>query len=414
MARTIVSPQGRFSQDTTLNSYSDWVRDGQYRLRTSQFRNIADYRFTSPIARDRQWVTQVTGTGTDVYDPNTNSRTLSVTDAGVGSVILQSAVRYTSIPPYPIIQWFEFKDFFALPGAGFTKRVGAYDDNTGIYVQVAGTAEPAFVIFNNLAGINITIPQSEWDNPFDGTGEYELVANADAVSQYTVEYSWAAGYARFGVNVEGIPYVLHTEYFGNIQANPPTAYPSLPLRFEIIGDGTENGSITVYSAAVQEDASAQSRGIIRSVDRGRNTEIAVNASYHSIIGIRSVAGAIEAAINLRKFSLVCSTGGNIHYVLVYDPVPDAALTWSPLPDSPIEFTTPPSSTEFTYDIENVIVSGYFSNNSDGIVDDITDNLLTLGQNVDGSPANEIHLLAANATAGGDESVIGGLQFIQQL
>ncbi len=419
MSHTI-TPLGKFNQSVNIDAYSDWIRDGQYRMRVAQFDNVADLRFTNQFAKDQLWVTQTTGNGTITDDATNSSRVLGITPGAAGTATVQSSVRFGSVPPYPIVGWFCVKDFAGNifePTYDITKRLGIYDDDMGFYVESQPAPDlPRLRIFDNTLGINIFIDQADWDDPMDGTGESGETLNQE-IQQYFVEYSWGGGYARFGVVVEGIPYIIHTEYFGNRKFEVMFGRPSLPVRAELIGGGVYAlpavATLSIYYVTLQQDRGAASGNIIRSVDRGRNTEISVDANYHSIIGLRLKNGTKEPFVKLKKFSLICSTGGNIHYVLVLNPTQSLVPTWVGLDDSPIEYSLGTAANEYTYDVKNVIASGYFSNNTDEALDDIVDSLILLGSEIDGSPKNEIHLLAANGTAGGGENVIGAIQIIQQ-
>ncbi len=403
-----------------LEGYSQQVRDGQYRLRTSQFRNIADLRFTSPL-QNLVWNEEFEGNGSTSDLVNLAGKRLEIAaGGGPNKALIESRGRFHAVPPYSQLVWFAVTIGNPNPLDDIQKRIGLYDDADGIYLQLSGTSLPSFHIINLDIAQDITITRDNWDDPLDGTGESGITIDADLLQLFFLEYSWGGGYARFGVLVNGIPYIAHTEYFGNRPGNstPMFKQPNLPVRFEVFSATGVAGSMDVFSATVQADAAQKSKGVLRSIDRGAGTNSSVGVrndvpnvpTYHCVSAIRLKTGIVSGVIRLVRIFLIPINSTILHYTLVFNPTQTlGTTTWVGLNDSSLEYASPGDDDHYTFTQDQVFMSGYAADNIDASIQEIDDNLIMLGQDQVGAQ-DELYLLVAYTVGRGRVDVFGGMQF----
>lgn len=403
-----------------LEGYSNQVRDGQYRLKTSQFRNIADLRFTSP-AKELVWKEELVGSGSSTDLGQVAARQLQVSGGGTSRVTLQSRARYHCVPPYTQLVWFSVTIGNPSIGQNVQKRIGIFDDTDGIILELSGLAQPKFIIKSDTNSQLVEIERPNWDDPLDGTGESGITLNADFLNLYFLEYSWGGGYARFGVMVNGIPYIAHTEYFGNAgNTTPMFAQPNLPVRFEI--DAPAGGVISdmiVYGATVQADAAQRSKGLLRSVDRGAGSNAALFCEntalntpiYHCVAALRLKNTLYSGVIRLIRTFLQPSTSTIYHYALVYNATQTEGdpQVWTSLANSSLEYFLGNHDQHFTFDQGDVLMSGYDSAATDHDIQEVDDSLILLGNDQVGT-RDEIYLLVAHTSGLGGMYLYGGFQF----
>ena len=409
-----------------LEGYSDVIRDGQYRLQTSQFKNIADFKFTSD-ANTQYWEDfNLAGTGNTVYDYDVGKATITANAASIRYI--QTEYYAHIIPPYSYRFWFGCRLPAFTDGAA---RIGYWDGANGIYLQLSGITGADIIIENEDTATTITIDRSVWEDPLDGTGESGITLDSTLLQHYFLEYSWAGGFARFGALIDGIPRYAHTIYFGN---NPTfteavIGNPSLPLRYEVEGNSGDQ-SLELYFATIQADIGEKSLGISRSVSRGhtRNNKLSVDKNnfntdeFFSIVAIR--LNPIEA-VNKRaivyptRISIASTTASDAMYwalVMIKDPANQVALTWTDIQNSAVQYALAPDTA--TYALEttpalhaNVIASGYFSGSVNMALTDIIDsNLHRLYYRESNGDNYELHLLITTCDSRNAENVYGSLDF----
>lgn len=411
-----------------LEGYSDVVRDGQYRLQVSQFKNIADFKFTSS-ANMRYWEDlNDFGTGNTTF--NTDLNIATITANASSQRYIQTEYNTHVIPPYNYRFWFGCRLVSFTDGAA---RFGYWNGERGIYLELSATAVPSINIQNDATATLISIPRTSWDDPLDGTGDSGITLDATLPQHYFLEYSWCGGYARFGVLVEGIPRFAHTEYFGNNTSYPEVQIgnPNLPMRFEVEG-GTGDQSLDVYFATVQADIGENSIGVNRVATRGHlaNTVLTVDKSgsnadeYFSAVAIRlNPTEAVDqlTIVKPTRVSLCCTSGANMHWklVLITDPAFfSGTLTWVDIDESSVQYALAPDTTTYPAHTNaglygETLADGYFSNNLDSTLEVLDDNLSRLYRRNNGQNY-ELHLLVTTVNSGAEEFVYGTINFKELL
>jgi hypothetical protein len=143
--------------------------------------------------------------------------------------------------------------------AGATARAGYFDDNDGIYFQVAdGVA--SFVVRSSVSGavVNTLVPQSSWsEDGFDGSGPSGLVLDLTKGQNIVFDMQWLGiGRVRCGFDDGGVKYYVHVFDFSNKIALPPYMLTAtLPVRYEVVGATgmAGNADLTAVCSAVMSE-----------------------------------------------------------------------------------------------------------------------------------------------------------------
>lgn len=410
-----------------IEAYGDVIRDGQYRLQTSQFKNIADFKFTSAAYMQYWEDRNEVGTGTTTEDADMGYVTITANDASIR--YMQTEYNTHIIPPYSYRFWFGMKIPTITAGAC---RFGFWNGDRGIYLEISGTGGVSLNIQNQNTPLAIAINRAAWDDPLDGTGASGVTIDSTLVNYYFMEYSWAGGYARFGALIDGIPRYAHTEYFGNNATYPDVLIgnPNLPIRYEVEGVGGDQ-SMQLHFATIQADIGEDSVAVNRVATRGHlsNQDLNVDKSgnnndeYFSVVAIRldpTLANANYSVVVPTRISLCCTSGANMHWRLVLITgdgfLNFGAISWTSIDESAVQYALMPDGTANTYPCQtntslfrSTIADGYFSNNVDQALTDIDESLQRLYVRP-GGESYELHLMVTTVSNSAAETVSGSINF----
>ena len=136
------------------------------------------------------------------------------------------------------------------------QRVGFFDDGNGIFFEQADPAltNPSgmFVVYRsniNDLFFDTRISYEQWSDPYS----VKTTLNWNNIQMLWIEYAWyGADALRWGVIVNGEPYVLHQIATGNNLATPWARTGNLPVRYELrnIGSVTSGTSFYHYGVSV--------------------------------------------------------------------------------------------------------------------------------------------------------------------
>jgi hypothetical protein len=230
------------------------VRDTNGRQKVVQHQNIydADFEYGSQPLRWENYTYNTT------YGQNsTNSaNTATITNLpGLGGVQMQvvNAGDITIRQSRPYHRYQPGKSLYVAsnvnfggPAAGQTQNVGIFDDCNGIFFQQIGPSS------GNPQGMNVVV-RSDSQSPTGGTPVDTVITYQNwtdpngikssidwsKVQMIWMEYSWyGAGCLRWGVILNGEPYILHeigtgnSSFTGSAQVVPWSRTGNLPVRYE--------------------------------------------------------------------------------------------------------------------------------------------------------------------------------------
>lgn len=216
------------------------VRDVSGRQKVSQHQNIYDADFEYGL-QPLRWESFTTGSATITHLPGLGGVQMQVSAAG--DIAIRQSRPYQRYQPGKSL-YVASNVNFGGPASGQVQRVGIFDDGNGVFFEQAeagGTLNPAgmFVVVRSdsqgtVGGLPIDtrIPLNQWN------GDQSLIKTLDwtRVQMVWMEFAWyGAGTIRFGILLNGEPYILHQIGVGNKlgQQLPWSRTGNLPVRYEM-------------------------------------------------------------------------------------------------------------------------------------------------------------------------------------
>ena len=223
------------------------VRDTNGRQKMSVHQNIydADFEYGAQPLRWEQFTYSTAGTATILQQPGLGGVQMQISTPG--DITIRQSRPYHRYQPGKSL-YVASNVNFGGPLAGQTQRVGIFDDGNGIFFEQSTptTTNPAgmFVVIRSdsqfpTGGVPVDsrISYEQWN------GDPSIKATLDwtKVQMVWLEYSWyGAGSLRWGILLNGEPYILHQYGSGNginqasglAQTLPWSRTGNLPVRYE--------------------------------------------------------------------------------------------------------------------------------------------------------------------------------------
>lgn len=221
------------------------VRDTSGRLKVSQHQNIYDADFeygTQPL----RWENLASGGATITPLPGLGGVQMAVTAAS-GDIVIRQSRSYQRYQPGKSLYMASNVNFGGAAANQF-QRAGLFDDGNGAFFE-QGAAASASNPYGMFVVVRSDAQGTAGGNPVDTriaanawNGDKALIASLDwtRVQMIYIEYSWyGAGSIRFGVLLNGEPYILHQvnvangTFTGVAQQLPWSRTGNLPARYEM-------------------------------------------------------------------------------------------------------------------------------------------------------------------------------------
>jgi hypothetical protein len=378
--------------------------DAFQRLRVSNIATI----FDSKQIYDEQplyWTTAVTGGGTIVYSNQRASSALSVV-ANNDSAVRQTK-RYFSYQPGKSQLVFATFCFTGGYVASVTRRVGYFDVNNGIYLQMSG-GDLAVVIRSNVSGVvtNTVIDRSLWIDKLDGSGPSHAILDPSAAQILFLDFEWlGVGTVRIGLVIDGQMIPVYQFNNANALTSVYMQTPNLPVRYECSSSGG-SGSLEAICCSVNSEGGQDFIGTQRVAVRDAGNLIAA-AAIEQIIAIRNKTGVyLHTPIIPYNISIACSSTGQGIWRLLLNPTVTGAFTPVAVPNSAVEYDV--SRTVVTA-LGTQLASGVFASDTSDSVASIKE-ALVLGVTLAGV-ADELVLAVTNINSG-SETYYGTLSWLE--
>lgn len=390
--------------------------DGFFRLRTSSPETLFDSKQISdkqPLFWDDQLVSGAGGAST--YNANQASTTLSVANL-TAAVRVRQTYRWFNYQPGKS-QLVIMSGVWGTAGTGITKRIGQFEANNGLFFEQVSTGM-GIVVRTKTSGVVVDnrVAQASWNvDTLDGNGSSGINLDYTKTQIMFIDYEWlGVGRVRFGWFVNGVPYVCHEVLNTNVLSLVYMSSPNLPLRYEIVNDGTGgvNSLTHICSTVISEGGFAQT-GIVRGTNRGA-TPIATNnnASIYPVIAMRLNSSYLHATVKPVNFSLICTSTSAYNWMLVLNPtVVGVAFSFSNVTNSAVDVDVARLNTT-TLTGGTVLASGTSLQTNDGAA---TSNLPTdfaLGSTIAG--VSDIVVLAVQRVTGTSETFYASLNWREQV
>lgn len=229
------------------------MRDVMGRMKMSRAQNVYDADFEYG-AQPLRWESLISGAGSVTHLPGEGGVRMSIGTAS-GDVTIRQSRPYHRYQPGKAM-FFATAVNFGVNNVNQVQRVGYFDDSNGMFFeQAANPLDPAnpagmFVVVRSDVGsvlnqgrpTDIKIPAYMWTDP------QGVLSSIDwsRIQMLWMEYAWyGAGNLRWGILINGEPYVLHEIGSGN---NGPAADQLSPAPLGGASTATSTTSLTVAGA----------------------------------------------------------------------------------------------------------------------------------------------------------------------
>ena len=303
-------------RNVNIQSSDSFSIDAFGRLRVSEPYNIFDTKNiydddglasnveNQPLFFDNQ---QISGSGTSTaYNVNQASQSLTVANNTAGRRIRQTKMRFNYQPgkSQEILMTF----VFGAQVAGITQREGYFDDNNGIFLEDNGSTY-GLVVRSYVDGSvsNNRIVKNNWNiDKFDGSGPSGVTIDFTKTQILFIDFAWlGVSRVRVGFVVNGLIYYAHEFVHANILTTVYMSTPNLPLRSEIINDGTgPERTLVQICSSVKSEGGVDDNGSIRYAStNGDQVVCATENITYAILGLRLKSQYIGATINISNISI---------------------------------------------------------------------------------------------------------------
>ena len=331
--------------------YADGVTiDARHRLRVSQPNDIHESKFIYN-EHDRQiWEPILVGGGTISHSANDSTVELAVGTADADSAIHQTHQYYSYVSGRSF--QIECSQTFAAGKANLIQRVGYFDDNNGIFMELNGTTLN-LVLRSSTSGsvVDTKYPQSLWNlDRLDGskiemTNPSLTTLDITKAQSLLIDFHYSGiGRIRFGFDIGHDNIYVHEIINANVIETAFMATPNLPLRLEIVNNGATDSASTmrqIGSNIVSEGANAQP-GIAFGVSNGIVTRsISVRTPIIVLRPLATFDGHVNRIVaRLQDLEIITDADCYVEVIHFHDPTSFTNGTWNPVDvkNSSVEFS----------------------------------------------------------------------------
>ncbi len=302
------------------------------RLRVSNPYTLFDSQ--NRYAKDNQFSESTATGGTVTYSSDTSSVSLNVTTSS-GSKTVRQSLRNM---PYQPGKGLLFLGTFVMGAAktGLRQRVGYFNTDNGVFLQLADTNEPQFVLRTATTGTPSdarAISQSSWNgDKLDGTGESGLTLDLTKTQILWMDFEWlGVGSVRCGFIINGQYIVCHTFNNANDLNKVYMTTAILPVRYEIentAGTASSSTLTQICSSVVSEGGYGQM--VAPSTARRTTVKATIGTTLLPLVAIRlkTVGGVCTrpGAVVLPQNVNVLPTSAGDYEVVLARLADDSSLT----------------------------------------------------------------------------------------
>jgi hypothetical protein len=235
------------------------LRDVVGKLKVSQSQNIydADFEYGVQPLRWENYINNVSGQASIVQNPGLGGVSMTIGGGNVpGDITIRQSRPYHRYQPGKTMYMASNVNFGTSLNGQF-QRVGIFDDSNGIFFMQSGTPTPSnpyamsVVLRSDSGGLptDTVFPADQWN------GNQAIIKSLDwtKVQMIWMEYAWyGAGALRWGVVINGEPWVVHQVGTGNAtingtaQVKPWSRTGNLPARYEQRDTGSTGLSVMTH------------------------------------------------------------------------------------------------------------------------------------------------------------------------
>ena len=353
---------------------------------------------------------QYSGSGTSsTYSSNTASSILSVSATTAGKRVRQTYMRFNYQPSKSQLIYITGVLKKSGGGTGIISRMGYFDENDGLFLQRSGNIT-SFVRRTNASGSpvdNITT-QANWNiDKMDGSGLSGIELDFSKTQILVIDFEWlGVGSIRFGFVINGIVYYAHQINNANNLTQVYMSTPNLPIRYEIENSGTGvASSLEAICASVTSEGGLELTATNRYISTDGTPVSATKNKLNAILAMRLKNECLDATVDILDLSLLTTSNDNYEWQLILNPSGLNSLSYTPVPNSVIEYAVPPNGTNISGGY--ALAGGYAQAKTD-IQSEQLKAMLKLGSSITG--LRDQIVLACYPLGASDSVVHGGINY----
>lgn len=270
--------------------------------------------------------TSITGGGVATHGSDDSTISLTIYGTNGDQVIRQSYRNFAYQPGKSLVAMSSY--VFSGAISGLRQRVGYFDSNNGIYLQL-NDSTLSVVLRSSSSGsiVETTIVKSSWNgDPCDGTGKSGFNLDVTKANIFWVDIEWlGVGNVRCGFFHEGEPVLAHT--FRNINSFSTTymATAALPVRYEITNTSTTgetSSMLQICSTVISEggyDLSSFRSHTVRGSTTASSQTLATAGTFYPTISVRLSTSRINSIVLVSQIDIVALSNSNAQWVLLLNP-----------------------------------------------------------------------------------------------
>jgi hypothetical protein len=224
---------------------------------------------------------------------------------------------------------------------GITKRLGYFSSLNGLFLQQKDNVV-SVVRRTNVTGnvVDTTVSQSNWNlDKLDGTGRSKVTIDWTKAQLLTIDFEWlGVGRVRFGLYLDGQPVYFHQFLASNVLETVYMSSPNLPLRYEIINDGTgPTNNLTCICSTVSSEGGQEATGFLRAIDSVSDFTLQQGTQY-PLINLRLKSTHLDSLIKFITFSAVSNAIARetVKIRLVLNGTINNSANWVDITNSPLQ------------------------------------------------------------------------------
>jgi hypothetical protein len=296
-----------------------------------------------PLIWDDQ---QTTGAGTSsTYNTNQASTTMAVANVTAGTHVRQTFRSFNYQPGKSALINMTF--VLGAGSAGITKRVGTFNANNGLFLQLSGAVLSVVSrSFTSGAAVDTVVAQSAWNlDKLNGLGPSAgnpsgITFDPTKIQLLVIDFQWlGTGQVRFGFYIGGNLIYVHQIESANVLSLVYMQIPNLPLRYEINNDGTGPvASLVTICGSVMSEGGQPDNGLVLATSRADTPLVTLNNnSIYPMIAIRLRSTHLFATVAMLTASVVCTSNATYRWMLLLNPaVVGTALAFVGVTNSAVE------------------------------------------------------------------------------
>ena len=284
--------------------------------------------------------------------------------------------------------------------------------SNGLYLEVSGTTEPAFVERSAVTGsvTETRVTQANWNiDKLDGNGPSGFTLDLTKAQILWFDIEWLGlGTVRAGFVINGAFIHCHSFHHANLTTSTYITTASLPLRYEITNVGTTASSSTLKQvcSTVLSEGGYELRGAQSAIGTpvASPRDLTSASTDYPVISIRLKSTRLDAIVILTALSIIGITNNaNYNWKVIAGGTTTGGSWDNTGATSSVEYNI--TGTSFTLGTGRILASGFAtgSNQGSSVIDILKEALFSFQLERNGltSTAIELTLACSSASAGAD-------------